>query len=616
MITTHQLSFRYNPNAPTPVLDDITLQIENGSFVLICGASGSGKSTLIRTFNGLIPHQYGGVFAGEVWVNGLDTRSQRVGDMCTAVGMIFQNPEAQLFTSTVEHELAFGLESLRLPRDAMRTRIDETASLLDISHLLPRNPRMLSGGEQQLVAIAAMLAMRPPLLVLDEPFASLDPANSERVRDALRTIQQQGITIVLTEHQLHYALEDADRLLVMHQGRMVLDGPPREVLQHDVTAYDVTVPPVVHMARQFTLPTLPLSVEEFMPAGVTQSPYLCQTETSPWERGHDSRSNADEPSALAGFSTKTGDPVMPLTPSLPNNPTPSGNGWQSEHTQSTIAGGSEPVLACREVASTQGQDTLLHDINLTVQRGECLAIVGANGAGKTTLIKHFNGLLRPAQGEVLVVGQPTRRTKVSQLARRVGMAFQHADNQFFTFTVRDEIAAGARTMGCYDADWMQEIVHLFHLQPLLDRSPYRLSGGEKKRVAFAAALVCRPALLVLDEPTAGQDFRFRQTLGSVLERLRDNGQTVMLVTHDLEFAEQYAHRWCVLADGRLLMTAPPSEIMSSNQVMQQAGLRPTQRFQLAGWLPHADGNGVNTEKQSHVGVCRRQTPTFTTDEHR
>lgn len=572
MITTHQLSFRYNPKDPTPVLDTITLHIEEGSFVLICGASGSGKSTLIRTFNGLIPHQYGGVFAGEVWVNGLDTRAQPVGDMCASVGMIFQNPETQLFTSTVEHELAFGLESLGMPRDAMRTRIDETASLLNITHLLPRNPRLLSGGEQQLVTIAAMLAMRPPLLVLDEPFASLDPANSERVRDALRTVRQQGITIVLTEHQLHYALEDADRLLVMHQGRIVLDGPPREVLQHDVTAYDVTVPPVVHLARQFALPAIPLSIEEFVAAGVTQP--------------------------------------------LPGNPASNGNGWQPEHAQAAVAGDSTPVLTCREVASTREHGVLLHDINLSVQRSECLAIVGANGAGKTTLIKHFNGLLRPAQGEVRVAGQPTRGTKVSQLARLVGMAFQHADNQFFTFTVRDEIAAGARAMGCYDADWMQEIVDLFHLQPLLERSPYRLSGGEKKRVAFAAALVCRPALLVLDEPTAGQDFRFRQTLGKVLEQLRANGQTVVLVTHDLEFAERYAHRWGVLADGRLLMTAPPSGIMSSNQVMQQAGLRPTQRFRLAGWLQHAEVNGLNAETQRHRdaeprrGLPPANTPTW------
>ena len=227
---------------------------------------------------------------------------------------------------------------------------------------------------------------------------------------------------------------------------------------------------------------------------------------------------------------------------------------------------------------------VLQDVSLELRAGECLAIVGANGSGKTTLIKHFNGLYRPHTGQVMVLGQDTRQAKVSQLARHVGLAFQNANNQFFKFQVRDEIEVGARTLGCYDAAWLQELVALFRLEPLLERSPYRLSEGEKKRVAFAAALAPRPEILVLDEPTTGQDWPFRQALGELLGELRARGQTVVLVTHDLEFAEQHADRWVVLAAGQVLADGSPWEVMADAEVMRRAGLEVTQGFELGRWV--------------------------------
>lgn len=528
MIAVDDLRYRYTSAGSRWVLEDLSLHIEPGEYVLICGASGSGKSTLCRTFNGLIPHFYGGTLAGKVWVAGLDIRVHPVSELFSHVAMIFQNPEAQLFNSTVERELAFGLESLGLPRDEIRRRVAESAEVLEISPLLPRNPRRLSGGEQQLVAIAAALALHPQVIVLDEPYAHLDPANVSRVRGALREINRRGTAIVLTEHRLQNAIDDADRMVVLHQGRIVLDGPPRIILREDVTAFGLNPPPVVRVAWELGLSPVPLSSEELI--------------------------------AAVDGSTPPPDVLL----ARPAAPTSQG----------------APVLQLEDVSFAFNREPVLHDVSLELRAGECLAVVGANGAGKTTLIKHFNGLYRPTQGRVVVMGQASRRTNVSQLARHVGLAFQNANSQFFKFRVWDEIVVGAQALGRYEEGWLQELVRLFGLEPLLARSPYRLSEGEKKRVAFASALAPHPAILVLDEPTAGQDWNFRRALGDLLSQLRMHGQTIVLVTHDLEFAEQHADRWVLLAAGEVVTTGYPWDVMADTVAMRRASLEPTQTFQI------------------------------------
>jgi energy-coupling factor transport system ATP-binding protein len=216
---------------------------------------------------------------------------------------------------------------------------------------------------------------------------------------------------------------------------------------------------------------------------------------------------------------------------------------------------------------------------LGLEAGECLALVGGNVSGKTTSIKHFNGLHRPEEGRVLVLGRDTRRARTSELARHVGLAFQDADSQFFKSQVRDEIQVGQQMLGRYDPDWLGELVSLFGLEPLMRRPPYRLSAGEKKRVALASALVARPEIVVLDEPTTGQDWGFRQALGRPLSKLTARGQAVVLVSHNLPFAEEHACRWVLLAEGKVLANGPPQAVMGETLAMEQAGLEPTQAFQ-------------------------------------
>ncbi len=508
-------------------LDDIDFQLEPGEFVLLAGASGSGKSTFCRLLNGLIPHFHGGALGGIVRVDGLDTREHPVHELFGRVGLVFQNPDAQLFNSTVARELAFGLESQGLPRDEILARVEWAIRATHIEHLRDRAPHSLSGGEQQIVAIASILALRPSVLVLDEPFANLDPETIARVRGLLREIHAAGTAIIVAEHRLHASLQDATRLVVLDHGRVVRDGPPREVLRDDVSAYHLNTPFVVRLAHASGWRELPLSVDEAVSIARAQKQI-----TLP--------------------AARNGAHLAPLDAPL--------------------------VLGVRDVAFIRDGREILRDIRLDLARGECVALVGRNGSGKTTLLKHLNGLYRPSRGEVLVKDLNTQHTPVSTLAGIVSLVLQNPNDQLFKPNVREEIEVGPRALGRLDPAWIDQLIDRFALRPLLDRSPFTLSEGEKKRVAFAAALAARPEILALDEPTTGQDLAFRTALARLLQELQDQGVAIILATHDLEYAEQVATRWVVLADGQVVAAGSPDEVMGNPQAMDRAALRPTARF--------------------------------------
>lgn len=274
VIQIRDLRYRYGGPGSDWVLDDLNLDVEPGAYLLVCGPSGSGKSTLCRTLNGLIPHFYGGHMDGRVRVAGQDTAHHAVSKLFTHVGLVFQNSEAQLFNSTVESELAFGLESLGLSRGEIDQRVRQAAEVVEITPLLARKPHQLSGGEQRLVTIAAALALRPEVLVLDEPYASLDPANVDRVRGALGRVNRAGTAVLVTEHRLEDAVVDVHRMLVLHQGRIALDGTPQDVMAADVTSFGLNLPPVVRVAKALGLAEPPLTVESLASAARGQAPLL------------------------------------------------------------------------------------------------------------------------------------------------------------------------------------------------------------------------------------------------------------------------------------------------------------------------------------------------------
>jgi len=510
-IDVQGLSYAY-PQAPgQPVLRDIHLAVARRDRLLIAGPSGSGKSTLCRTFNGLIPHFHGGRLEGVVRVDGRSVADLSVMALFDKVGLVFQNPEAQLFSRSVRRELAFGLESLGLAPAAMAERIAATAAALDLTPLLERHPQSLSGGEKHLTAMAAVLALQPAVIVLDEPFASLDAANARRLRQALARIHAAGTGVVVCEHRLRQAADGASHLAVLDRGRLAAFRPLAAVRPAEFDAWGLDPP-----------------------GGAPAPP------------------PGEEP---------------PRLPGARRTPPPG------------------PLLAVSDLSARENGRTLLEGVSLELQPGECLALIGPNGAGKTTLLRHLNGLRRPARGRVRLLGADIRGRRTSELARHVGLAFQNPDSQFFRLRVADEIAAGPRALGCHDPEWIGRLVAFFGLEAYLERAPYRLSGGEKRRVAFAAALAANPDVLVLDEPTAGQDRRFRERLQQLLTALRADGRGVLLATHDLAFAAACAQRWVLLAQGRVQAAGPPARLLADAGAMAAIGVTPTDLARQLGPTP-------------------------------
>jgi len=547
-IEVRRFSYRYPQLGSQWALRNIEAQINAGEYVLLCGASGSGKSTLVRALTGLIPHGYDGVIEGSIVIDGVDTRSRPLAEWLMTVGVVFQSPQWQLFNSTVTRELAFGLESLGCQRQVMRQRIDAVAAQLGIEHLLERNPQQLSAGEQLLVALGTVLVVGARIIVLDEPFANLDGMHVAQVQAILRTLHQQGVTIIVAEHRLGLVAADATRMIVLHEGQIVLDGRPADVLAHDIRRFHLEPPLPTQIGRVLGLDPLPLTVEALL-ARVDRQQFM--------------------------------EVYQPSVVTLQR-----GNG--------------SPLLRTHQLTYAIGQRQLLDSIDLQVHAGESVAIVGANGAGKTTLIKHFNGLYRPQHGRVNVLGRDTRTTPVSELARSVGMVFQHPDDQLFCASVRDEVAIGARVMGVFDPARLRDVLQALQLEPLADRSPFALSAGEKRRLTLAAAMLIDPPILVLDEPTTGLDWPARQTLATYIREQTAASRTIVMVTHDLDFAGMVSSRWLVMAGGRLIADDSPLAIVSDPACIATAKLLLPERYRLALALQSSDSASTTMIRQDEV----------------
>jgi energy-coupling factor transport system ATP-binding protein len=527
-----ELSFQYE-GVPRRAVEGLNLSVEHGEWLLVCGASGSGKTTLVRAAIGLVPHFYAGTMDGHVSVGGLDTRSHPVYELFRKAALVFQNPEAQLFNSSVENEIAYALEPLGLSRPEMRKRIARASDDAGVGHLLSRSPHSLSGGEQQRVAIAAALALQPPMLILDEPFAHLDGEAAVQLRAGLKRIRSEGTTVMVVEHRLHELVADANRIALLDQGKLALCGTPRAMLANDVEAFGVGKPFAARLFRERGWDFVPLD----------------SSEAAEWLK---------RTGLLLDWTLVAPDAM----------PRPAKNA------------GAEPVLTLEAVAFAHEHMPILTNVTFQIQRGESVALLGRNGAGKTTLLKMLVGLHRPQHGHIDVAGLDAGREPPASLARQAGLVFQNANNQLFMPSVREELEIGAKRLKVFDPSWQSEIVSMLGLELVLERTPFRLSEGEKKRVAIASVLAMRPALIALDEPTVGQDDTTRRALIALLRRLLERGHTLLVATHDLEFAEAVAPRWLVLADGRISADGEPDAIMADERVMQSAGLAVTDRFML------------------------------------
>jgi energy-coupling factor transport system ATP-binding protein len=525
MIQIEQLSYRY-PDQAQACLHDVNMQIPAGSFSLVIGPSGGGKSTLLRCLNGLVPHFSGGTISGSVRINGLDPLVLGPRVMSRHVGMVFQSPEAQMVVDRVEDEIAFALEHAGLPLATMRMRVEEVLDLLDLARLRDRDLHTLSGGERQRVAIAAVLALRPAVLVLDEPTSQLDPQSADEVLQALvRLNSDLGLTIVLAEHRIERVLPVVDQVIELNGSSDVRVGSPREIMQTSTLC-----PPVVTVGRTQGWQPLPLSVKEARPFAAQMSLPNRQASAKP----------------------------------------------QPTHT---------PYVDVRNLEAGYTNTPVLQGVNMQIWPGEIAVLMGRNGVGKSTLLRCMVGLLRPLRGQIRVAGQ-NQSSDVAAISRRLACLPQEPDSLLFADSVAEELRITLRNHGqAGDAARIGELLTHLGLDQHAERYPRDLSVGERQRVALGAITITRPGGLLLDEPTRGLDYRAKAALAVLLRRWRDEGTAILLVTHDVEFAADVADRVIILGRTGVITEGAPQTVLSDSPLFAPQVAR---IFPGMGWLRPAD----------------------------
>lgn len=559
IIEMRDVSFAYGQDQAL-ALHDLNLSVEEGSFVGIIGPSGAGKSTLASVLSGAIPHHYKGSLYGETRVGGIDTCEASLTDIARIVGSVLQDIDAQMVASVVEDEILFGLENFGVPHEQIEDRLAGALDAVGIASLRSREIATLSGGQKQKVAIAAILALAPRVLVLDEPTAALDPVSSRAVFDVLREAQRRAhVTVVVIEQMVSLLAEYCDRVVVIDHGAIALDGSPRQVFAH---------------------------AEQLRAIGV-DSPRAARISNSLCARGlatvaHPALS-VDEAHALVVDVIEASRTAAPHGAEHADEPAPPRTG----HTPASAVRTDLPAIVdMREVSFSYGAGAAdISDVSLTVRPGETLAIVGQNGAGKTTLTKLLNGLLKPSSGTVSIAGMDTRTTPVSAIAAAAATLFQNPDRQICRNTVLEEVAFGLELHGVPAAEAAsraQAVIDRFGLPA--HAAPFSLSRGQRQMVALAGVVVLDPELIILDEPTSGLDYRECMTVMETVRECAHHGAAVVMVCHDMEVVSDFATTLAVMANGRLLASGPTHDVFAQSDLLQQANITPPQVAALASRL--------------------------------
>jgi len=522
-------------DAATPA--SVSFEVSRGDVVLLLGPSGSGKSTLSLAMNGLIPHAVPATLSGQVEVAGMDTAAHSVAQLSTQVGIVFQDPDAQLVTGTLLDEVSFGPENLRLPVPEVLARAESALRRVGLWERRTENPDRLSGGGRQRLAIACALAMGAPLLVLDEPTANLDPRGIDDVYAALAELAASGDRgIVLIEHNLDAAVAFVNRVVVLDAaGVVVADGPADEILRGRADEL---------RELGVWLPTSTLAALRLQKAGYLFDPL----------------------------------PISPdeLREALERQPAATGVGAAAVSLPEAAVSASGTRIEVRGLTLRRSRTEVLTDVSLDVRDGEFLAVVGANGAGKTTLIQALAGVLTPPRGTVKVDGLDVARLDDRSLSKHVGFVFQNPEHQFIAASVFDEIAHGLRRQQLDDAEVERRTLALldrFGLRKRAQVHPFLLSGGQKRRLSVGTALVAGAPVLALDEPTFGQDRARAEELLTLLRDLNRDSTTIIVVTHDMQLVAEYADRVAVMESGRVTATGTPGEVFADADLIARAGLR-------------------------------------------
>ena len=518
------LSFSYPTAKGKESLHDVSLTIHKGEYVVLCGKSGSGKTTLLRHLKSVLaPH---GKKSGEILFNGVPMQQVSQRDQAAKIGYVMQNPDDQIVTDKVWHELAFGLESLGTDQKTMRARVAEMACYFGIADWFHRDVADLSGGQKQLLNLASIMAMQPEVLILDEPTSQLDPIAASDFLNTIRKINiELGTTVIITEHRLEDIFPCADRAVVMDAGRVIANDTPRNIGR------------LLYDQKSDMFAAMPTPVRVFYGAGGEGDCPLTVREGRNWL----SEVFAEAPETVSF-------PACPMEEDI-----------------------EKPALSLKEFWFRYEKDSpdILRGVSAEVPAGSLYAIVGGNGAGKSTTLKAICGICKPYRGSVKVFGKPVNKYKSSELfGGCLAMLPQDPKSLFVKKTVREDLEEMTG-----DKALINEIAAVCQIEALLGSHPYDLSGGEQQRAALAKVLLTRPRLLLLDEPTKGIDGFFKETLAKILCGLKEQGVTIVMVSHDVEFCAKYADQVSMFFDGQILTTDTPRRFFGANSFYTTAANR-------------------------------------------
>ena len=518
------LTFSYASSKGKRSLEHINLSVAQGEFLVLCGASGSGKSTLLRHLKTVLTPS--GRSGGQVLFYGVPLKEVPDRDQAGKIGFVMQNPDDQIVTDKVWHELAFGLESLGCDQKTMRSRVAEMACYFGIQDWFHRDVATLSGGQKQLLNLASIMAMQPEALILDEPTSQLDPIAASDFLNTIRKINTElGTTVIITEHRLEDIFPYADRAVVMEEGRILADDVPAKVGQ------------LLFEGRNPMFSAMPTPVRVFYEAGAAGESPLTVRQGRSWL----GREFLEEPK-------KKAIPVEALPEEVEN-----------------------PALELRELWFRYEKDSpdILRGVSLEVPAGSLCAILGGNGAGKSTTLKAVSGICRPYRGKITLFGKRVEKYKTGELFDGcLAMLPQDPKSLFVKKTLREDLEEMTK-----DKKALEDIAELCQVSALLDRHPYDLSGGEQQRGALAKVLLTNPRLLLLDEPTKGIDSFFKETFAKILMDLKEKGITILMVSHDVEFCARYADRVSMFFDGQILTTDTPRRFFGGNSFYTTAARR-------------------------------------------
>ena len=545
IIEVQNLTYSY-PAAKEPVLKNLSLEIEKGDFLAIVGNNGCGKSTLCKTLNGLIPHFITGDFEGKVTVDGLDTRENDVGTLACRAGYVYQDFENQIVRPTVLDDASYACMNYAM--EDYRERGQEALSLCGLEGREDDYIWQLSGGQTHLLALAGAVSLRPEILILDEPIAQLDPSHADRIYEVLRKLNEEyGKTIIVIEHHTEYIADYCRHVVLMKDGQVRWKLPAREALSRVDELRDCNIfpPQVTAAARSLQgkgvrLPDgpLPTTVEE----------------------------------GRKYFDGLVWDGACPACAQVKGN----GQGGSQSASPSAV----EFLDVSIAFRSVKGEDRVVFDgLNLKVERGEKIALIGSNGAGKSTLMKLMVGLLKPQAGEVLLDGESIRRKKTESLSRKISLVFQNPEEMFIKDSIEADIAFAMQARGVENwKERTEQLLEQFRLTELRDRDGRLLSGGQMRRASLAIGIALNPGILLLDEPTANLDMATRREIMEALEAMKEVTETVMIATHDMQLVCEWAKRIVVLYQGRVVADGDRDEIFGREEVARLVGIRPPEIF--------------------------------------